>query len=928
MPAAGGLAPDDAGLRELADLYELRDEIGRGGSAVVYRARDRRLDREVALKAVRLAPALNDRERASEVARLAREARTTARLEHPNIVTVFAVHELRDGLAVAMQYVPGRSLKQLLADEGALDPGRAVRLVAEVAAALAYAHAHGVVHRDVKPENIFVDAASGRALLADFGAARAGDADVRVTRTGATVGTPAYMSPEQIDGGPVDGRADVYSLGLVAWEALTGRRPWAGAGLYQLLHHQKHDALPPIAAVRPAERPPVPLAMEYVVARMLEKRPGARWASAAVVGEQLEHPVLPADYKQWVREHRRRMTEFAARRAASSSAAASMTTAPTERFRPDQAAATAAGLAGAGAPALRADGDHDAPSWARPRVVVPWRRHSGGVVASAAALISLVAWMRNTSPRSDVRSRPDARQVANGVLSAAPPGATPGATPGAASAATAGPLPAESPSAGGATPASAVADTEGPPAAPRGSPARGEAASAPAPVAPALAAPLLVAPAPAAPTPGGGALGTDTGRRVVVRLATPPRQGADAPRTAAPDEAPRPASVLVQRSGGPAPVPEAARAAVPAAALGVPAPPGEGTISAARPVVRASAARVAAGARHTCALDGAGRALCWGANESGQLGAGDLTGRDLPTYVAGELRFTQVATGGAHSCALTADGSAHCWGDNDHGQLGAVGALRDTPTRVSGAGRFRALHAGLDHTCALTTAAGVACWGANDRGQLGEASRRDRATPAPVPGVRAAALTVGWRHACALTPEGVALCWGDNADGQLGDGSRAPRSAPVLVAGGRRFVAIAAGARHSCAVAADGGTYCWGAGGAGESAHPTPVRVAADVPFVALAAGSVHTCGLTAGGLVLCWGRNPYGQLGDGSTADHWRPTRVPGGPYTAVSAAGAHTCAMADGTPRCWGYNVSGQLGDGTRAHHATPERVAPAGQ
>jgi hypothetical protein len=416
--AAPGLRPlvDDAGLGELADQYELLAELGRGGSAVVYRARDRRLGREVALKAVRLAPALSVRDRAAEVARLAREARTTARLDHPHIVPVFAVHELRDGLAVVMRYVPGRSLKQLLADEGALDPAHAVRLMVEVAGALDYAHAHGVVHRDVKPENIFVDAASGRALLADFGAARAGEGDVRVTRTGATVGTPAYMSPEQIDGGPVDGRADLYSLGLVAWETLAGRRPWAGAGLYQLLHHQKHDVLPPLAAVRPPALPPVPLPLEYVVARLLEKRPAARWPSAAVLAAQLEHPVLPADYKLWVREHRRRLAEFAAGARAGDAARVGVSAmARTEQFRPghpgaaedgstvavpvDGGVAADGGASGAPAPPLP---NEDAPSWARPRRGGRWRWLAVGAVA-AAALVTVPAALRS---RADAPARP------------------------------------------------------------------------------------------------------------------------------------------------------------------------------------------------------------------------------------------------------------------------------------------------------------------------------------------------------------------------------------------------------------------------------------------------------------------------------------------------------------------------------------------
>jgi hypothetical protein len=140
-------------------------------------------------------------------------------------------------------------------------------------------------------------------------------------------------------------------------------------------------------------------------------------------------------------------------------------------------------------------------------------------------------------------------------------------------------------------------------------------------------------------------------------------------------------------------------------------------------------------------------------------------------------------------------------------------------------------------------------------------------------------------------------------------------------------VAIAAGATHTCAASTDGATYCWGTGGTDGSAHLTPARVEDAPPFVALTAGSVHTCGRTSTGQLHCWGRNPYGQLGDGTTTDRWRPSRVAGGPYVAVSAAGAHTCAVTNGAPVCWGYNVSGQLGDGTRAHHAAPVRVARTG-
>jgi serine/threonine protein kinase len=307
-PTRTAVEASPGALAELAVHFELLGELGRGASAVVYHARDRRLGRDVALKIVRTPPGVAHGD-TEALARLSREASTMAQLDHPNIVRLHAVHPLRNGLALEMPRVVGRTLKQLVADEGALPPARAVAILRDVASALAYAHRRGVVHRDVKPANIFVEEATGRALLADFGVARLEDVDTRLTQTGVTVGTPAYMSPEQIDGDALDGRADVYSLGLVGWELLTGHRPWEGEPLLAVLQRQQHDALPPIETVRPDDLPSVPRALEYVLERMMEKRADARWPDADAVLAQLARPSLPRDFGRWRRRHARRVAQ-------------------------------------------------------------------------------------------------------------------------------------------------------------------------------------------------------------------------------------------------------------------------------------------------------------------------------------------------------------------------------------------------------------------------------------------------------------------------------------------------------------------------------------------------------------------------------------------------------------------------------------------
>lgn len=203
----------------LAGRFELLRELGRGGMGLVYLAREQSLDREVALKV--LPPDLA--QRGDLKARFLREARTAAQLSHPNIVPVHAADEVQGFAYFAMGYVDGETLTQRIAARGRLGPAEVVRVLRDTAWALAYAHARGVVHRDVKPENIMLERGTGRVMVADFGIARR-QHEASLTQDGEMLGTVHYMSPELIAGGAVDGRSDLYALGVVGYRLLSGDR--------------------------------------------------------------------------------------------------------------------------------------------------------------------------------------------------------------------------------------------------------------------------------------------------------------------------------------------------------------------------------------------------------------------------------------------------------------------------------------------------------------------------------------------------------------------------------------------------------------------------------------------------------------------------------------------------------------------------------
>ena len=268
----------------LGPQYRLERELGRGGMGVVFLAIDTTLDRRVAIKAVHPELAAHQ----SIGRRFLAEARTIARLRHPNIVAVHAAGNADDLLYYVMDEVEGESLRQRLTRERRLDPATVSRILDDMAAALDAAGRAGVVHRDVKPENVLLDQASGRAMLADFGIARAMAAESGTSSTGqgVAVGTPAYMSPEQAAGEEIDGRSDVYALGVVAYEMLAGAPPFVGPNRVVV---SKHIAERPVPIER--IRPETPRPLAAAIMRALEKQPADRWQTGeefrrALVEEQ------------------------------------------------------------------------------------------------------------------------------------------------------------------------------------------------------------------------------------------------------------------------------------------------------------------------------------------------------------------------------------------------------------------------------------------------------------------------------------------------------------------------------------------------------------------------------------------------------------------------------------------------------------------
>ena len=257
--------------------YEIEREIGRGAMGVVHLARDPRLRRQVAVKTYTLPDGLSDPQKSEFQERFLREAQAAAGLSHRGIVTVYDADEdsTHGTPFIAMEYVPGNSLAELLSEKGRLDPGQVFPMADVLADALQVAHDAGIVHRDLKPANVLVRDSDGAVKIADFGVARLPTS--KLTQSGTTVGSPGYMSPEQIQGNPVDARSDLFALAVLLYECLCGESPFSGDDLPALAYSIVHETPVPIS--RKVEG--LPSGLDGFFDRALAKDPAARFASAA-----------------------------------------------------------------------------------------------------------------------------------------------------------------------------------------------------------------------------------------------------------------------------------------------------------------------------------------------------------------------------------------------------------------------------------------------------------------------------------------------------------------------------------------------------------------------------------------------------------------------------------------------------------------------
>ncbi|HEU4569363.1 MAG TPA: protein kinase [Gemmatimonadales bacterium] len=333
--ASGEMTELDIVKEALNVEYEIQQELGRGGMAIVYKAKDKQLEREVAVKVLPFSLAFD----AEFVERFQREARTAAQLEHPNIIPIYRVGKSGRVIFFVMKFLRGKSLSTVLRDRGRLGPPEIRRLLLEAGSALGHAAKHGIVHRDIKPDNIMFDE-FGQCVVTDFGIAKAASGQ-KLTGTGMSIGTPHYMSPEQARAQPIDGRSDIYSLGIVAYQCLVGQVPYDGDDSFSIGYKHIMEPIPEPELPGPDERQ-----LFEVIRRMIAKDPAERFQSCDELVQALEGGAIAGP------------ATGAARFATANRAAAAATT-PLPRI--------AEPLPGAVKPTVRSPGQGARPVASRPR---------------------------------------------------------------------------------------------------------------------------------------------------------------------------------------------------------------------------------------------------------------------------------------------------------------------------------------------------------------------------------------------------------------------------------------------------------------------------------------------------------------------------------------------------------------------------------
>ena len=259
--------------------YEVLGELGQGAMGVVYKARDPLIDRVVAIKTINLGLAMDEKDEYE--GRFYQEAKAAGRLNHPNIVTIYDVGKSGDVAYIAMEFLEGRELRDVLKEGTLLPVEQVLNIVAQVALGLAYAHEHDIIHRDVKPSNIMV-IRDGNVKITDFGIARMASSSVR-TQTGMVLGSPKYMSPEQVMGKTIDQRSDIFSLGVMLYEMLTGQAPFDGENVNAIMYQTLNAITPPPSTINSS----VPEMVNFIVAKALAKKVEDRYQNARDLADDL-----------------------------------------------------------------------------------------------------------------------------------------------------------------------------------------------------------------------------------------------------------------------------------------------------------------------------------------------------------------------------------------------------------------------------------------------------------------------------------------------------------------------------------------------------------------------------------------------------------------------------------------------------------------